>query len=207
MPPGNLTYMTSRSPGRPRDPSVDERVLVATLDLLSEHGFDGLRVDQVARTSGVPKSTIYRRWPSLRLLAVDAVERAVEPHRFAPTDDPAADLRGLIEIAHDTLVETPLARVIPQLGMDLSDHPDIAVEYRRRTIEPLRAVAIDTLERGNAAGLWSVDDPARVLNLFIGGLIYRSIYLGERPSMQDSLEVVALLCGVDILGAHPGTED
>ena len=56
--------------GRPRDITVDQRILQATTSLLAQRGFRGLRVDDVARSAGVPKSTIYRRWPSLTDLAV-----------------------------------------------------------------------------------------------------------------------------------------
>lgn len=65
--------------GRPRDASVDVRVLRETFGLLAEKGFRGLRIDEVARRAGVPKSTIYRRWPSLVDLAVDAVDAALGP--------------------------------------------------------------------------------------------------------------------------------
>lgn len=191
--------MTPRSPGRPRDPAVDERVLDAALELLTEHGFEGLRVDQVAQTSGVPKSTIYRRWPSLRLLAVDAVARAIEPQRFAASDDVVADLAHLVEIAHDTLIATPLAKIVPQLGMDLTDHPEVLLEYRRRTTEPLRGAGIETIERGNRAGLWSVEQPAQLVNFFIGGLIYRSTYLGEQPTLEDARQMADLLVGRRVL--------
>ena len=49
--------------GRPRDPMIDDKVTTATLTLLAANGYSGLRVDDVARTSGVAKTTIYRRWP------------------------------------------------------------------------------------------------------------------------------------------------
>ena len=68
-----------RRSGRPRDASVDVRVLRETFDLLAEKGFRGLRIDEVARRAGVPKSTIYRRWSSLVELAVDAVDAALGP--------------------------------------------------------------------------------------------------------------------------------
>ena len=63
--------------GRPRDPMIDDKVTTATLTLLAANGYSGLRVDDVARTSGVAKTTIYRRWPSLASLAVEAVARSI----------------------------------------------------------------------------------------------------------------------------------
>lgn len=73
-----------RRSGRPRDASVDVRVLRETFDLLAEKGFRGLRIDEVARRAGVPKSTIYRRWSSLVELAVDAVDAALGPRMDEP---------------------------------------------------------------------------------------------------------------------------
>ena len=42
-------------------------------ELLASHGYAGLRIDEVAASSGVAKTTIYRRWPGLAHLVVAAM--------------------------------------------------------------------------------------------------------------------------------------
>ena len=109
--------------GRPRDASVDVRVLRETFGLLAEKGFRGLRIDEVARRAGVPKSTIYRRWPSLVDLAVDAVDAALGPREREPSQDPLADLSALIVQAHSYIAASPLADVLPQIALELIGRP------------------------------------------------------------------------------------
>ena len=49
-----------------------ERVLEAAQELLAQSGVGGFTVDEVARRSGVAKTTIYRHWPSREALVLDA---------------------------------------------------------------------------------------------------------------------------------------
>ena len=93
--------------------------------LLAACGFRGLRIDEVARRAGVPKSTIYRRWPSLAELAVDAVDAALGPRERPPGDDPLADLSAIIVRAHACFAASPLAASLPQLAAELTAHPSI----------------------------------------------------------------------------------
>jgi|APMI01.1.fsa_nt_gi AcrR family transcriptional regulator len=186
--------------GRPRSVEIDRRILDATLDLLIAHGYDGLRADAVAAAAGVPKSTIYRRWPSLAVLAVAAVERAVGHPEFTPTEDPRADLRTLIDILHATVLDTELGTVLPRLGTDIAAHPEAAETYRRQIIEPLRGAAIDAVRRGLTAGLWSADGERdggawaeRAVNMIIGGALYEIAYLGRRPTGRDTRAAAAQL--------------
>jgi AcrR family transcriptional regulator len=59
--------------GRPRDAQTGRRILDAALELGLKLGFDGLTVEGVAKRVGVGKMTIYRRWPDIWAVVVDAV--------------------------------------------------------------------------------------------------------------------------------------
>jgi AcrR family transcriptional regulator len=56
-----------------RSARVREAVLSAVLDELNVNGYAGLSVEAVASRAGVNKTTIYRRWPTLDDLLVDAL--------------------------------------------------------------------------------------------------------------------------------------
>jgi AcrR family transcriptional regulator len=75
--------------GRPRDFSIDARVLEATRELLVEKGFDATNVHSIAERSGEHASAIYRRWPS----RVEIIEEAVFPGLSSVTVRPTGDLR------------------------------------------------------------------------------------------------------------------
>jgi AcrR family transcriptional regulator len=59
------TEIPKRKRGRPRDPSVDERVLQATREVVAEVGVCGASMSAIADRAGVGKPTIYLRWPNL----------------------------------------------------------------------------------------------------------------------------------------------
>src|SRR3984957_7108376 len=73
--------------GRPRDARTTQSILKAALELGTELGFDGLTVEGVAARAGVGKSTIYRRWPDIWSVVVDAV--LDEVNRTAPVEQRA----------------------------------------------------------------------------------------------------------------------
>src|SRR4028119_51440 len=74
MTPGRGPAASAR--GRPRDPTLDARILDQVLALLASHGYAGLTLDELASRSGVAKTTIPRRRP--------AKPAAPGPARLAP---------------------------------------------------------------------------------------------------------------------------
>ena len=68
--------------GRPRDAQTTRRILDAALELGLASGFDGLTVEGIAQRAAVGKTTIYRRWPDVWAVVVDAVLDEVT--RIAP---------------------------------------------------------------------------------------------------------------------------
>lgn len=70
--------------GRPRDASLDARILDAALALMAHGGLRACTIDAVAIRAEVPKSTIYRRWPSKEELQVAALERYVDEAQPMP---------------------------------------------------------------------------------------------------------------------------
>jgi AcrR family transcriptional regulator len=59
--------------GRPLDRSRDVAILAATLEVLSECGYDRLTMDMVAARARAGKAALYRRWSSKAELVVDAL--------------------------------------------------------------------------------------------------------------------------------------
>ncbi|GAB2994297.1 helix-turn-helix transcriptional regulator [Mycobacterium bourgelatii] len=64
---------SSRSAGRPRDASIDERVLSVTRELLVEVGWDALSMRLIAARCGVSRSSLDRRWSSKAELVLHAI--------------------------------------------------------------------------------------------------------------------------------------
>ena len=178
-----------RRGGRPRDVGLDERILRQTYALMVSNGYRGLRIDEIARRSGVPKSTIYRRWSSVAELAVDAVDTALGPRECESSPDPLADLSAIIMRAHSHVAASPIADALPRLALELAGHPEAAEAYRERVIAPLRNGAIDAVTRAAAAGQWPGPDPETSVDMMIGTIAYRLNYLGRITSLEETFRV------------------
>ena len=192
--------------GRPRDASLDARILSETCALLAARGFRGLRIDEVARRAGVPKSTIYRRWPSLAELAVDAVDAALGPRERPPGDDPLADLSAIIVRAHTCFAASPLAASLPQLAAELTAHSQAAEAYRERVIAPLRNGAIDAVGRALEAGRWPGPDPATSVDMMLGAVAYRYTYLGHTADLDEAFAIAEAVARRPLPRPEPGGE-
>ena len=181
--------------GRPRDTTVDQRILHATTSLLAQKGFRGLRVDDVARSAGVPKSTIYRRWPSLTDLAVAAVDDALGDRETVISDDPLDDLAQIVVRTHTLLISSPLAGTLPQLARDLGNRPETARLYRERVISPLRDAAIDAVQRAIEQASWEGPDAEMSVDMMIGTGLYRHNYLGHVPTLEEAFAIADTVAG------------
>ena len=181
--------------GRPRDTTVDQRILHATTSLLAQKGFRGRRVDDVARSAGVPKSTIYRRWPSLTDLAVAAVDDALGDRETVISDDPLDDLAQIVVRTHTLLISSPLAGTLPQLALDLVNRPETARLYRERVISPLRDAAIDAVQRAIEQASWEGPDAEMSVDMMIGTGLYRHNYLGHVPTLEEAFAIADTVAG------------
>lgn len=174
--------------GRPRDPTIDRRVLDATRDLLVEEGFDGTTIQAISGRSGVPASAIYRRWPS----RVEIIERAVFPDG-APINGPATgdlrrDLRQFVR-SYLQIFGSPAARAaMPALlasyqatGRSGAAETWSAVSGRPQFAQILRRAEPDVVD-----GTLDADD---VFDLLIGAMVARTLIptIAERNRPIDRL--------------------
>ncbi|ACS78946.1 TetR/AcrR family transcriptional regulator [Maridesulfovibrio salexigens] len=65
--------MTKTKAGRPRSEKAKQAVLNSTYELLTESGGKKLTIEAIAQKAGVGKPTIYRWWPSLADIVLEAV--------------------------------------------------------------------------------------------------------------------------------------
>ena len=71
-------------------------VLKVTAELLTESGLGGVSVDEVARRSGVAKTTIYRHWPTRSDLLMEACSQLGTEQEVPDTGSVEGDISTLL---------------------------------------------------------------------------------------------------------------
>jgi len=114
--------------GRPRDPSVDEAIIAATLELLDEQGYAGLSLAEVALRAGVSRTALYRRWDSKAQLVVEAMVSRVPAGGPLDTGSTRGDLLAYTQQLAATFRRTPAARALPGLVAAIATDPSLAAD-------------------------------------------------------------------------------
>lgn len=114
-----------RSAGRPRDQTIEQRVLPTVRELLLETGYDDLSVRGVAVRAGVGRASIQRRWASKPELVLHAVlGEGPDLSPFAGTDR-----RGWIEWvlrgSRELFARPEVRAAVPGLLAALDRDPDL----------------------------------------------------------------------------------
>ena len=120
----------ARRRGRPRDPSRDAVILSTAFEMLTELGYDQLRVDDVARNARVGLSTMYRRWPTKAQLVVAALKHASEQASGTPTQTVRDHLEGVAA----TLRASP--EFLPSIVNAMRREPELADTVREQLRRP-----------------------------------------------------------------------
>ena len=158
--------------GRPRDQSIDTRVLDATKLLLKDRGFDETTIRAIAESSGVHASAIYRRWRSRTEIIEEAVYPGLSSVVVRPTGNLRRDLRRFIR-AHLVAFGAPEAKAaMPGLlatyqssGRSGAPEDWLAVSARPQFLDILLSAPAGSIDPGV--------DPNDVFDILLGALIAR----------------------------------
>jgi AcrR family transcriptional regulator len=186
--------------GRPRSLEADRAILTAAAELLAARGLGGMSIEEVAARAGVGKATIYRRWPSKGLLALDAFVVSFRAEQPLPdTGSLRGDLLSALRLWVRAVTSTPVGRLLASLIAEAQHDPELHAAWRDRVLEPLRTQHRIMLERAVVRGEISPSvDKEVVLDLFFGAAQHR-LLLGHLPMTEAFIESVVdvILGGIE----------
>ncbi len=190
--------------GRPRSPEADRAILAAAVALLADRGLAAMSIEEVAARAGVGKTTIYRRWPSKGLLALDAfVASFREEQPLSDTGTLRGDLLAALHAWVRAVTQTPMGSMLTGLIAEAQHDPELRGAWRDRVIEPLRGQYRIMLDRAIARGeIPASVDQEVVLDLFFGAAEHR-LLLGHLPMTDDFIDQVVdvILAGIQTAGS------
>ncbi|MFH8475038.1 TetR/AcrR family transcriptional regulator [Streptomyces sp. NPDC018000] len=173
--------------GRPRSAAAERAILDAVVELLEAgEPLAGLSIERIARTAGVGKATIYRRWSGKEELFVDVL-RDVEPTE--PTVSGTAgldDLRLLLESLRRRGLAQRSSVLLHNVYAQMTSHPKLWAEYQCTVIAPRRAAMLAAVQRAVDAGELREDlDVELMVDLFLGPMLVRTIHRPDAPLPED----------------------
>ncbi|MET8769769.1 TetR/AcrR family transcriptional regulator [Streptomyces sp. NPDC004658] len=163
--------------GRPRSEAVERAILEGVMKLLEEGvPLAELSIERVARTAGVGKATIYRRWSGKEELFVDVVRAAEPPDPELPGTSLRDDLVVLLESLRRRGLVSRSSAILHNVYAQMKSSPRIWAAYHASVIAPRRDLALDLLRRAQANGEIRADIDLDLANdMFVGPMLVRSV--------------------------------
>jgi AcrR family transcriptional regulator len=170
-------------------PDKTASITDAVLAELAASGYGRLSMEAVARTAGVGKSALYRRWPGKREMVAAALGALSVPSEPPPdTGTLRGDVRGLLDGMLAWLTHPQIARILPDVSAEAVREPELAEALRTAVGSPRRDAARVVLDRASARGELGVS-PELALDL-IGAPLYWRLsvrHAGVEPGELDEL--------------------
>ncbi|MEV8312807.1 TetR/AcrR family transcriptional regulator [Streptomyces sp. NPDC059900] len=169
--------------GRPRSEAVERSIVEGVLKLIEDgEPLAEISIERIARTAGVGKATIYRRWSGKEELFVDILRGLDDP----PPELPGESMRGDIIVCLEHLrmrgVNLRSSALLHNVFAQMKSLPKLWEAYHSTVVEPQRRVMREVLRRGVENGELRADvDIVLVNDLFVGPMLVRTILRSDAP--------------------------
>lgn len=190
MPTTDATTTEEPTRGRPRDPSRDEAIIDAAIEVLVRDGYDRLSMEGVATAAGVGKATVYRRWSSKAELVIDAMTTLKPVIESIDTGSLDGDIELMIGASCSPHSER-LLQVMASICSALPREPDLLEAFRTRFTEPRIARISGMLERARSRGeLGPEVDVAMAASLVPSLMLQRVLMTGQPAGRVYAEQIV-----------------
>ena len=176
-----------------------ELVLATTFQLMSEGGIGGVSIDEVARRSGVAKTTIYRHWPSRSALLLDPCSKLGAKRQVPDTGSLRGDLTVLATSLADQLQNARWPSILPSIVDAAERDPELA-QLHAGLQAGFSAPYLPVVERAKKRGeLPPRAQASEIVAAIVGPLFYRRWYsrepIDEKLAKKIVTGLVARLAG------------
>lgn len=172
--------VTTRRNGRREQEQVREQsILRATLTELARYDYGGLSIEEVARRSGVNKTTIYRKWPTKAELVLAALHSVAE---LFPVGTTSGSLRNDLRRLAQQLVaftESPEGKSMLRVRLLQNPEPELAKIGKQLTVAKFKELRDLLSTAGGRGELAPGLDVRLLLDMLWGVLFVRIVHRSE----------------------------
>jgi AcrR family transcriptional regulator len=188
--------------GRPRSEAVERSIIEGVMKLLEDGvPLTEVSIERVARTAGVGKATIYRRWSGKEELFVDVLRAAEPADPELPGTSMRDDLVVLLESLRQRGLVTRSSAILHNVYAQMKSSPKIWAAYHATVIDPRRRMGHEVLRRGQLNGELREDVDIELLNdIFVGPMLVRSVM---RPDAELDEDLATRIVDTLLQGLQP----
>lgn len=187
------------NPGRPRNTETDARIIQAASELVIEHGYSQVTVDQVVDRAGTNKPAFYRRFRRLADVVPLALLALNQDLDDIDTESLVKDLAEF-QRRQRLLFSAPLiTRGLPGWLAEVSSTPDHAMPFIKQFQAPRRETLRSIVQRATTRG--EITPPINVewvTDVLTAPLMMRAIIPGL-PRIDDRLVRQSVHTALDAL--------
>ena len=186
-----------RAGGRPRDPKLDEAIILATRARLVQDGYSRMTLGDIAADAGVSRPTLYRRWANKLDLVADALDYGfrkqrdlydIDISRLEPREALVEAVRRL-----DPAFLNPDAMVLMgNFAGEVSHTPELFEMLREHAVEPRVTLVESVLSQLQDRGALSADIDKHTIATLCFGSYFGAFYRGD-PKDKIPESVVAVV--------------
>ncbi len=180
-----MSDATKKSLGRPRSNQSHQAILQATLELLSEVGFERMSIEAIATRAEVGKTTIYRRYNSKEELVADAIEHIRAEVIIPDTGTLWDDIDGLIYNAAQITLNPLGQQAVAMIISSAASNSQFARIYWTKYLQPRKQAFEVVIERAKMRQEIEANiDPALVFDAMSGIMLYAQIFQPTSESWE-----------------------
>jgi AcrR family transcriptional regulator len=193
-----------RTSGRRRDERADAALIEAVLDLISGGAtLSGLSLVTIAKTAGVSRNSLYRRWKTKDALYLDVLQSInlgllPDPQGRSACDDVIALLAVLIE----RVLDQRASHMLRALNAEAEEFPELHRRYFDEIVAPRRDAMNQALRRGIAAGEIRPDVDVDLLSELLVAPILARMASGNTEDL-DPVQTARSIAALVFAGAAP----
>ncbi|MFC5403344.1 TetR/AcrR family transcriptional regulator [Cohnella soli] len=183
-------HQAKPAPGRPRSQQAMEAVLTAVRQLLETSAYKQITMEGIAKAAGVGKPTLYRWWPNVASIVMDAMTKQARQDIGVPdTGSLESDLHLYIGDTCRSLTQGA-GSIMRSLMAEAQFDDGFAQIFRESFICSRRETLIALLKRSAARGELPKDADLELLTDLCYGPIWYRLLNGHAPLDEPFVQAI-----------------
>ncbi|MFD8824953.1 TetR family transcriptional regulator C-terminal domain-containing protein [Streptomyces sp. NPDC059605] len=180
-------------------PSVREQLVGAAMECFHERGFNGTGIQDIARTAGAPKGSVYNHFDSKQSLAAEVMDRYAVSRRLEMLRDetlaPVPRLRAHFQYLAADLERASFERgcIFGNFGAEISNQSDMMRGKVESALDLWTAAVAQVLDEAREAGALTTGLASEQLGPFLvnawEGAVLRAKVARDRAPLDAFFDV------------------